>query len=65
MNSTSQIEVVYETPVTVLFDADRALGSVVTIKAEKMVVEKAKQVGIAGVLIRNLTDQGLSVITRS
>ena len=58
MNSTPKIEVVNETPATILLDADRALGSVVTIKAAKMVVEKAKQVGIGWALIRNLTHQG-------
>jgi LDH2 family malate/lactate/ureidoglycolate dehydrogenase len=58
MNSKPDIRVINETPATILLDADRALGSVVTIKATKMVMEKAKQVGIGWALVRNLTHQG-------
>ena len=58
MNPKPNIQVIRETPATILLDADRALGSVVTIKAVDMVVEKAKQVGIGWALIRNLTHQG-------
>ena len=58
MNPNPNIQVIKETPATVLLDADHALGSVVTIKVVNMVVKKAKQVGICWALIRNLTHQG-------
>ena len=58
MNPKPNIQVIKETPATILLDADRALGPVVTIKVVNMVVEKAKQVGIGWALIRNLTHQG-------
>ena len=58
MNPKPNIQVIKETPATILIDADRALGPVVTIKVVNMVVEKAKKVGIGWALIRNLTHQG-------
>lgn len=58
MNISPDIKVINETPATILLDADRALGSVVTLKVIDMVVEKANQVGIGWALIRNLTHQG-------
>ena len=58
MNPKPNIRIIKETPATILLDADRALGSVVTIKVMDMVVEKAKQVGIGWALICNLTHQG-------
>ncbi len=58
MNPKPKIKVIKETPATILLDADRALGPVVTIKVVDMVVEKARKVGIGWALIRNLTHQG-------
>ena len=58
MNPTPKIQIIKETPATILLDADRALGPVVTIKVVDMVTEKAKKVGIGWALIRNLTHQG-------
>lgn len=58
MNPKPNIQVIKETPATLLLDADRALGSVVTVKVVNMVVEKAKKVGIGWALIRNLSHQG-------
>jgi LDH2 family malate/lactate/ureidoglycolate dehydrogenase len=58
MNPRPKIEVVKETPATVLIDADRAFGPVVTRLAMRRVIEKARAVGIGWGLIRNTTHQG-------
>ena len=58
MNPKPKIKIIKETPATILVDADRALGPVVTIRVVNMVMEKAKKVGICWALIRNLTHQG-------
>ena len=58
MNPKPNIKVVKETPATVLIDADRALGPVVTVFAVHRVIEKAKEVGIGWALVCNLTHQG-------
>ena len=42
MNPKPNIQVIKETPATLLIDADRALGQVVTIFVVILVVEKAK-----------------------
>jgi ureidoglycolate dehydrogenase (NAD+) len=58
MNATPNIQVENETPATVLIEADRALGPVVTTAAMRMVVRKAGEVGVGWGLIRNTTHQG-------
>ncbi len=58
MNPRPKIQVVKETAATVLVDADRALGPVVTVMAMRRAIEKARQAGIGWVLIRNTTHQG-------
>ena len=58
MNPSPDIQVVKETPATLLLEADRAFGPVVTVLAMNRVVEKAQQVGIGWGLIRNVTHQG-------
>jgi len=58
MNPKPNIKIVHETPATLLIDADRALGPVVTIYAVNLVVEKAKKAGVCWAIIRNLTHQG-------
>ncbi len=58
MNASPNITVEKETPATILIDADRAFGPVVTTMAMKRVIAKAKQVGIGWGLIRNTTHQG-------
>lgn len=58
MNPRPNIQVIKETPATLLVDADRALGPVVTIQVVKMTMEKAKKVGICWSIIRSLTHQG-------
>lgn len=58
MNPKPNIRVVHETPATLLIDADRALGPVVTTLAMELAMKKAREVGIGWVLIRNHTHQG-------
>ncbi|RMF85955.1 MAG: Ldh family oxidoreductase [Nitrospinota bacterium] len=58
MNPRPHIQVVKETPATLLIDADYALGPVVTTFAMQRVMEKARATGIGWGLIRNTTHQG-------
>ena len=58
MNPRPNIQIQNEMPATFLVDADRAPGPVVTTKAMRMVIEKARQMGIGWALIRNTTHQG-------
>jgi len=58
MNPKPNIQVIKETPATLLIDADRALGPVVTIFVVNLVIEKARKAGIGWALIKNLTHQG-------
>jgi len=58
MNGRPNIQIVKETPATLLVDADHAMGPVATIQVVHRVVEKAKKVGICWALIRNVTHQG-------
>ncbi len=58
MNAKPNIQVLKETPATLLVDADHAMGPVVTIRTVDQVVEKAKNVGICWAVIRNITHQG-------
>ena len=58
MNPTPNINVLKETPATLLIDGDFALGPVVTTVAMRMVMKKAREVGIGWGLIRNTTHQG-------
>lgn len=58
MNPTPDIQIKNETAATVLIEADRAFGPVVTTQAVRMVIDKAKVAGIGWALIRDLTHQG-------
>ncbi len=58
MNPNPNIQVENETPATLLIDADRAFGPVVTTMAMRRVIEKAKVAGIGWGLIRDTTHQG-------
>lgn len=57
-NPRPDIRIERETPATMLIEADRAFGPVVTTYAMKKAVEKARKAGIGWVLIRNTTHQG-------
>jgi len=58
MNPKPNVQIVKETSATLLIDADRAFGPVVTTFAMNCVIEKAKEVGIGWGSIHNLTHQG-------
>ncbi len=58
MNPRPDIRVTVDTPAVAMVEADRAFGPVVTNMAADMAVEKARQVGIGWILIRNHTHQG-------
>ena len=57
-NPRPDIRIERETPATLLVEADRAFGPVVTSYAMKQAIEKARGAGIGWVLIRNTTHQG-------
>lgn len=56
----AQPEIVFETPVSAVIDAHDAMGHVVAYKATKLAIEKAKQVGMAFVTVRNSTHYGIA-----
>ena len=58
MNTKPNIQVLKETPATILIDADRAFGPVVTTMAMGRVMKKAKEVGIGWGYIRITSHQG-------
>jgi LDH2 family malate/lactate/ureidoglycolate dehydrogenase len=58
MNPRPNIQILKETPATVLVDADHAFGPVVTTLAMSRVMQKAREVGIGWGLIRNTMHQG-------
>jgi LDH2 family malate/lactate/ureidoglycolate dehydrogenase len=58
MNVRPSIRVERETAATLLIDADRAFGPIVTTFAVEKVIAKARAVGIGWALIRNTTHQG-------
>jgi LDH2 family malate/lactate/ureidoglycolate dehydrogenase len=58
MNPRPKIQVLRETPATVLIDGDHALGPVVTVQAMRHVIGKARAVGVGWGVIRNTTHQG-------
>ena len=57
-NPRPDIRIERETPATMLIEADRAFGPVVTTYAMNQAIEKARTAGIGWVLIRNTTHQG-------
>jgi LDH2 family malate/lactate/ureidoglycolate dehydrogenase len=58
MNPRPKIQVEKETPATLLIEADRAFGPVVTVLAMRRAIAKARQAGLGWALIRNTTHQG-------
>lgn len=58
MKPKPDIQVVKETPTTLLIEADHAFGPVVTIFAMNQVMAKAKETGISWAFIRNTSHQG-------
>jgi LDH2 family malate/lactate/ureidoglycolate dehydrogenase len=49
----AKIEVVHETPVSAVIDAGGGLGYVPGVKATELAIAKAREVGMAGVAVRN------------
>jgi len=58
MNPTPNVRTIKESPAVLFMDADGALGPVVTVKAMRAVIDKARNIGIGWALIRNVTHQG-------
>jgi ureidoglycolate dehydrogenase (NAD+) len=58
MNTRPNIQILKETPATLVIDADYALGPVVTTRAMRRVMAKATDVGIGWGFIKNTTHQG-------
>ncbi len=58
MNPHAQVCIERETPAIALIEADCAFGPVVTTYAMNVAIEKARQVGIGWIVIRNTTHQG-------
>ena len=58
MNPHPNIQVLKETPATLLVEADHAFGPVITTWAMRRVIQKAGAVGIGWGLLRNTTHQG-------
>ncbi|MCR5625585.1 MAG: Ldh family oxidoreductase [Lachnospiraceae bacterium] len=56
----TNIEIIKETPTTVVMDAHDGMGMVASHKMMKMLIEKAKIYGMAGGAIRNSTHYGIA-----
>ena len=56
----TKIEIVKETPTTVVMDAHDGMGMVASYKMMQMLIEKAKACGMAGGAIRNSTHYGIA-----
>ncbi|MBR6350563.1 MAG: Ldh family oxidoreductase [Lachnospiraceae bacterium] len=56
----TEIEIVKETPTTVVMDAHDGMGMVASHKMMEMLIEKAKQCGMAGGAIKNSTHYGIA-----
>ena len=56
----TKIEIVKETPTTVVMDAHDGMGMVASHKMMQMLIEKAKAYGMAGGAIRNSTHYGIA-----
>ena len=56
----TDIEIIKETPTTVVMDAHDGMGMVASHKMMEMLIEKAKKYGMAGGAIRNSTHYGIA-----
>ena len=57
---TTNLEILKETPTTVVMDAHDGMGMVASYKAMEMIIEKAKKYGMAGAAIRNSSHYGIA-----
>ncbi|MCR4804617.1 MAG: Ldh family oxidoreductase [Clostridia bacterium] len=60
LNPVTELEIVKETPTTVVMDAHDGMGMAASHKAMEMVIEKAKKYGMAGAAIRNSSHYGIA-----
>ncbi|HUW97153.1 MAG TPA: Ldh family oxidoreductase, partial [Anaerolineae bacterium] len=60
MVAGADIRVVHETPVTALLDGGAGLGQVVGVKAMRLAIHKAQQVGAGFVAVRNSNHYGIA-----
>ena len=60
MLPTTEIEILKETPTTVVMDAHDGMGMVASYRMMERLIEKAKQFGMAGGAIRNSTHYGIA-----
>ncbi len=60
LKPVTEIEIVKETPTTVLMDAHDGMGMVASHKMMEMLIQKAKTYGMAGGSIRNSTHYGIA-----
>jgi len=56
----TELEIVKESPTTVVMDAHDGMGMVASYRMMKMLIEKAKKYGMAGGAIRNSTHYGIA-----
>ena len=56
----TNLEIVKETPTTVVADAHDGMGMVASYRVMEMLIEKAKKYGMAGGAIRNSTHYGIA-----
>ena len=57
---TTKIDILKETPTTAVLDANDGMGMVVSHKAMKMAIDKAKEFGMGMVAVRNSTHYGIA-----
>lgn len=57
--TVTQFEIIKETPGTALIDGHFGMGHLISFKAMKLAIDKAKTIGIAAVAVRNSTHLGI------
>ncbi|MBR5560714.1 MAG: Ldh family oxidoreductase [Clostridia bacterium] len=60
VDTQAQIEVVRETPVSVLIDAHFAMGQIAGVRAMNMAIDKAKKTGVGIACVRNSSHFGIA-----
>lgn len=60
VNPVTQIKIVKEGPVTAVIDGNNGMGHVISYKAMKMAIEKARKYGMSMVVVRNSTHYGIA-----
>jgi len=58
INTTPNVHVTYETPGTAVINADRGMGMIASVAAMELAVEKARNTGIASVVVNNSSHYG-------